>query len=175
MNDRIFDLPLTINLDRLADPESARNEVESLSYRLAAALFEAGAEYNVRADGSRVYTGNGHHVAQEVAAMAGAVWAERCAFTSAEGRRPQGVLMSTPLAPHQQRVVDELGEVDAFIATTKERVEKLGVFIASPKFEGIVADEAERDRLIIQHGRMLDALNSVGMYRASLDERIAAF
>lgn len=77
--DRIFDLPLTINLDRLADPESARAEVENLTYRLAAALFETGAEHNRRPDGSRVYTGNGHHVAQEVAAMVGDVWAERCA------------------------------------------------------------------------------------------------
>lgn len=83
--------------------------------------------------------------------------------------------MSTPLAPHQQRVVDELGEVNAFIIITKERVEKLGAFINSPKFETIVADEAERGRLVVQHGRMIAALDSIGEYRASLDERIAAF
>ena len=82
--------------------------------------------------------------------------------------------MSTPLAA-QQRVAAELGEVNAFIITTKERVEKLGAFIASPKFEAIVADEAERGRLVVQRGRMITALDAIGEYRASLDERIAAF
>lgn len=83
--------------------------------------------------------------------------------------------MSTPLAPHQQRVVDELGEVNAFILTTKERAEKLGIFIASPKFGEIVSDESERARLVVQHSRMIDALDAIGVYRESLTERIAAF
>ena len=76
-NPRIFDLTMTINLDRLANPERARAEVENLTYRLAQALFETGGEYNTRPDGSRVMGGNGHCAAQEEAAMVGEYWAGR--------------------------------------------------------------------------------------------------
>lgn len=63
------------------------------------------------------------------------------------------------MAPHQQRVVDEMNELD-------EKLGKLASFLATPIFIGLQADEQKR--LIRQHGVMLE-------YSAILSERIAAF
>lgn len=79
------------------------------------------------------------------------------------------------LVPHQQRVVDELTEVNAFIVATKERVVKLAAFVASLKFTELVTDEAEQDRLRRQLADMMAALDAIGAYRTTLEERIAAF
>lgn len=63
------------------------------------------------------------------------------------------------LAPHQQRVVDELAELEA------KRV-ALGKFLIAPFFRSL--DPAEQDRLQRQHGYM-------SQYSLVLSERIEAF
>lgn len=64
-------------------------------------------------------------------------------------------------APHQQRVINEKGELDLKLTALRS-------FIKSPKFEEIVKDEAERYRLTKQEIAMSD-------YSAVLADRIAAF
>ena len=76
-NPRIVDLTITIDLDRLADPEMAEAEVQNAAYKFGCLLFERGGEDNRRPDGSQVVCGNGHRLAQEVAAMVGEYWAGR--------------------------------------------------------------------------------------------------
>ncbi len=63
------------------------------------------------------------------------------------------------LQPHQQRVVDELNELN-------QRMTKLEAFAKSEIFRSL--DEAERGRLMAQHGAM-------NAYSNILQERIAAF
>jgi hypothetical protein len=72
---------------------------------------------------------------------------------------PQVSLASAALAPHQQRVLDEKGELDG-------RLSKLREFFATPTFEALDADE--RDRLTRQSQVM-------GEYSLILNERIGAF
>jgi hypothetical protein len=69
------------------------------------------------------------------------------------------MLLSTTLAPHQTRVVDEKTELDA-------KMDKLTAFIDTPIFAGL--PEAEQERLVRQ-------LHHMGHYTAVLCERIAAF
>lgn len=63
------------------------------------------------------------------------------------------------MAPHQQRVVDELAELS-------DKLTKLEAFADTPLFASLA--EAERGRLMAQHGAMF-------AYSTILGERIAAF
>lgn len=63
------------------------------------------------------------------------------------------------LPPHQQRVIDELSELN-------DKMVKLETFVDTPLFATL--DEAERRRLMAQHGAMF-------AYSSILAERIAAF
>lgn len=63
------------------------------------------------------------------------------------------------MAPHQQRVVDEHGELT-------ERLEKLKAFFSNPVF--VALDSGEQDRMRRQADAMQD-------YADVLTERIAAF
>lgn len=65
------------------------------------------------------------------------------------------------MQPHQQRVVDELTELQG-------KITKLDDFISSDKFEEIVTDKDERRRLIAQFGYMRS-------YASVLKERINHF
>lgn len=65
------------------------------------------------------------------------------------------------MQPHQQRVVDELTEL-------QDKLTKLDNFISSDKFEEIVTDKTERHRLIAQFGYMR-------AYASVLKERIDNF
>lgn len=65
------------------------------------------------------------------------------------------------MQPHQQRVVDELVEL-------QEKIIKLDNFISSENFEKIVVDKEERHRLIAQLGYMRQ-------YASVLIERIDNF
>lgn len=76
---RVVTVTIRLDLDRLADPTAARAEVGNAVYQVGQAIFETGAEYNRRPDGSRVLTGNGHHVAQELAEHAQGMWDRRTA------------------------------------------------------------------------------------------------
>lgn len=65
------------------------------------------------------------------------------------------------MQPHQQRVVDELVEL-------QDKITKLDNFISSENFEKIVVDKEERHRLIAQWGYMRQ-------YASVLIERIDNF
>lgn len=65
------------------------------------------------------------------------------------------------MQPHQQRVVDELTELQG-------KIVKLDDFISSDKFDVIVTDKDERHRLIAQFGYMRS-------YASVLKERIDNF
>ena len=52
-------------------------------------------------------------------------------------------------APHQQRVVDELNEL-------QDKLTKLGAFVASASFDQIVKDTEEQARLVKQKFIMQD-------------------
>lgn len=65
------------------------------------------------------------------------------------------------MQPHQQRVVDELVEL-------QDKIIKLDNFISSENFEKIVVDKEERHRLIAQLGYMRQ-------YASVLIERIDNF
>jgi hypothetical protein len=65
------------------------------------------------------------------------------------------------MQPHQQRVVDELKELQG-------RLEKLHNFISSDNFDEIVNDEYECQRLIYQR-------HCMQQYAFTLQDRIANF
>jgi len=65
------------------------------------------------------------------------------------------------MQPHQQRVVDELNDLE-------DKIRKLTDFILSDKFTAIVPDQDERDRMIIQNAQM-------NAYANTLLERIKNF
>lgn len=65
------------------------------------------------------------------------------------------------MQPHQQRVVDELVEL-------QDKITKLDNFISSDNFEKIVVDKEERHRLVEQLGYMQQ-------YASVLIERIDNF
>lgn len=65
------------------------------------------------------------------------------------------------MLPHQQRVVDERNELVSKMAKLYDFIDE-----ANPIFSKL--DDAERDRLVRQHGHMT-------RYAEVLDERIAAF
>lgn len=65
----------------------------------------------------------------------------------------------SPLAPHQQRVLDEKAELDI-------RLSKLTAFFGTPIFTGL--DEEERERLAAQ-------ARAMGEYSRILSDRIVAF
>ena len=72
--DDTLTLTLTVDRERLRG-ELARAEVENLVYKLAAAIFEFGGEYNRHPDGSQACACHGHHAAQRLAEAAGKEWA----------------------------------------------------------------------------------------------------
>lgn len=72
MNDQHIDITITIDKSCLRDPESAPTHVEDVVYRLCAAIFESGGEYNVPG-----FLGNGHHAAQQVARTVRDEWVRR--------------------------------------------------------------------------------------------------
>lgn len=65
------------------------------------------------------------------------------------------------MQPHQQRVVDELKDLE-------DKIRKLTDFILSDKFTAIVPNQDERDRMIIQNAQM-------NAYANTLLERINNF
>lgn len=65
------------------------------------------------------------------------------------------------MQPHQQRVVDELKELE-------DKLNKLHTFICSENFDTIVNDEAECQRLIYQR-------HTMQQYAFALKDRIANF
>lgn len=65
------------------------------------------------------------------------------------------------MQPHQQRVVDELNELE-------DKLNKLHIFISSENFDKIVNDESECQRLIYQR-------HCMQQYAFALKDRIANF
>lgn len=82
MTPREITVTVRINLDALVDPAQAPTEVEDAVYQIGQALFETGAEHNMRPDGRPVLpNGNGHHMAQKLAAHARELWMKRVGVT----------------------------------------------------------------------------------------------
>jgi hypothetical protein len=65
------------------------------------------------------------------------------------------------MQPHQQRVVDELSEL-------QDKLGKLNAFIESPKFEDVVGDPEECGRLVYQR-------HCMQQYSFALEDRIKNF
>jgi hypothetical protein len=82
-------------------------------------------------------------------------WSPKAQFDAAYRERP----LTNAHAPHQQRVVDEKADLD-------EKIEKLGLFFATPTFTSLPAEEQSRLR---------QQQHAMTAYSCILRERIEAF
>ena len=77
------------------------------------------------------------------------------------------------MAPHQERVLNEQGEVLEFTNAMRVRFAALDKFVHTELFSSLPQDE--RDRLIAQRAAMLLALVQLDLVADILTQRIAAF
>jgi hypothetical protein len=79
----------------------------------------------------------------------------------------------TQMQPHQQRVVDEKAETQAFLDTTRERANKLKAFLGTSTFNGLSLDE--QGRLFRQHAIMTTTIFCLTELAVLLEARIENF